>query len=241
MKQKNYVVSGTEVHEILGPYLKNGQTAASGPVAQCKEDCETKYRIDTEKLANYNVKQLVKFQDLAGLANNYQAFFWCGSLTSYLQPGYELPYEKRESIVYIVITDSQGSYLTDIRASSPDAISIKTKPINLGQNKEIYGVQLNIDLKDMCTSYGSYNDIVPDKTIILQISHSVFGNFELNARRKCYNTNQFCYLRSDGVYINPTDKSKFYDCINGITIQRACAPGLEFDPDCNCCNWPKDL
>lgn len=241
MKKTNYAVSGSEVHEILGPYLLTGQTAASGNAAQCKDDCTAKYRVDTEKLISYTGKQLVKYQDLSGeLANNFEAFFWCGTLTKNLQPGYELPYEEREAIIFAAVTDLHGNYLTDLTASSPDASKIQLSPINLGTNDEIKGMQLNISLANKCTGTGQYNAPAPDKTILIKFYHSVFGSFELNALRKCYNINQFCYLQHDGMYIHPSDKSRFYICTNGETAPMSCAPGLEFDPLCYCCTWPKE-
>ncbi|XP_078054040.1 acidic mammalian chitinase-like [Mustelus asterias] len=47
----------------------------------------------------------------------------------------------------------------------------------------------------------------------------------------------FCAGRANGTYVDPKDKNKFYQCVNGRTYENSCAPGLVFDPSCDCCNW----
>ncbi|XP_038676385.1 acidic mammalian chitinase-like [Scyliorhinus canicula] len=49
----------------------------------------------------------------------------------------------------------------------------------------------------------------------------------------------FCAGKSNGTYPDPKDKSKFYQCDDGVTYLKNCVPGLVFEPSCNCCNWPQ--
>ncbi|XP_028260746.1 acidic mammalian chitinase-like [Parambassis ranga] len=48
----------------------------------------------------------------------------------------------------------------------------------------------------------------------------------------------FCAGKSNGLYPDPTNKNKFYNCDQGETYIRNCAAGLVFDNSCKCCNWP---
>ncbi|XP_067863876.1 acidic mammalian chitinase-like [Heptranchias perlo] len=47
----------------------------------------------------------------------------------------------------------------------------------------------------------------------------------------------FCANKSNGVYADPKDKSKFYQCSGGMTYLKNCAAGLVFDTSCKCYNW----
>ncbi|XP_023649369.1 acidic mammalian chitinase-like isoform X2 [Paramormyrops kingsleyae] len=47
----------------------------------------------------------------------------------------------------------------------------------------------------------------------------------------------FCTGKADGMYPDPTDKNKFYECSRGRTYFQSCASGLVFDTSCSCCNW----
>uniref|UniRef100_A0A803YS24 chitinase n=1 Tax=Meleagris gallopavo TaxID=9103 RepID=A0A803YS24_MELGA len=47
----------------------------------------------------------------------------------------------------------------------------------------------------------------------------------------------FCAGKANGIYADPTNKSKFYNCNNGETFAQSCQAGLVFDSSCSCCNW----
>ncbi|KAL4645983.1 acidic mammalian chitinase-like isoform X2 [Arapaima gigas] len=47
----------------------------------------------------------------------------------------------------------------------------------------------------------------------------------------------FCEGKANGMYADPTDKNKFYECSGGHTYFQSCASGLVFDSSCSCCNW----
>ncbi|NXK26154.1 CHIA chitinase, partial [Arenaria interpres] len=47
----------------------------------------------------------------------------------------------------------------------------------------------------------------------------------------------FCAGKANGIYADPTNKSNFYNCINGETFLQSCDNGLVFDTSCSCCNW----
>ncbi|NXP51268.1 CHIA chitinase, partial [Heliornis fulica] len=47
----------------------------------------------------------------------------------------------------------------------------------------------------------------------------------------------FCAGKANGIYADPTNKSNFYNCINGETFMQSCQNGLVFDTSCSCCNW----
>ncbi|XP_043925105.1 acidic mammalian chitinase-like isoform X2 [Protopterus annectens] len=49
----------------------------------------------------------------------------------------------------------------------------------------------------------------------------------------------FCKDKPDGTYANPDDKTTYYVCSGGVTYKMNCPPGLEFNEDCSCCDWPK--
>ncbi|KAG9461278.1 hypothetical protein GDO78_017431 [Eleutherodactylus coqui] len=46
----------------------------------------------------------------------------------------------------------------------------------------------------------------------------------------------FCAGKTDGLYVNLVNSSKFYICAAEITYALRCADGLEFQAVCNCCN-----
>ncbi|XP_010290274.1 PREDICTED: acidic mammalian chitinase [Phaethon lepturus] len=48
----------------------------------------------------------------------------------------------------------------------------------------------------------------------------------------------FCAGKANGIYADPTNKSSFYNCIDGETFVQSCQNGLVFDSSCSCCNWP---
>ncbi|NWS61791.1 CHIA chitinase, partial [Chunga burmeisteri] len=48
----------------------------------------------------------------------------------------------------------------------------------------------------------------------------------------------FCAGKANGIYADPTNKSLFYNCLNGRTYVQNCSDGLVFDASCSCCNWP---
>ncbi|KAM9319587.1 acidic mammalian chitinase-like [Gastrophryne carolinensis] len=48
----------------------------------------------------------------------------------------------------------------------------------------------------------------------------------------------FCVGKADGIYANPLNPIKFYQCVNGLTYSNSCPTGLVFDAECECCNWP---
>ncbi|KFW08119.1 Acidic mammalian chitinase, partial [Eurypyga helias] len=47
----------------------------------------------------------------------------------------------------------------------------------------------------------------------------------------------FCAGKANGIYADPTNKSNFYNCVNGETFVQTCQNGLVFDASCSCCNW----
>uniref|UniRef100_A0A8D1U2G5 chitinase n=1 Tax=Sus scrofa TaxID=9823 RepID=A0A8D1U2G5_PIG len=48
----------------------------------------------------------------------------------------------------------------------------------------------------------------------------------------------FCTGKADGIYSDPKDSTKYYQCAGGRTFHFQCAQGLVFDENCKCCNWP---
>ncbi|KAM9595653.1 LOW QUALITY PROTEIN: acidic mammalian chitinase-like [Morphnus guianensis] len=48
----------------------------------------------------------------------------------------------------------------------------------------------------------------------------------------------FCAGKANGIYVDPTNKSIFYNCINGKTFVQSCDDSFIFDTSCSCCNWP---
>lgn len=48
----------------------------------------------------------------------------------------------------------------------------------------------------------------------------------------------FCKNKPGGVYCYPPDKTKFYDCSDGITSIMACPANLVWQESCSCCSWP---
>ncbi|KAB0386955.1 hypothetical protein FD755_001911 [Muntiacus reevesi] len=48
----------------------------------------------------------------------------------------------------------------------------------------------------------------------------------------------FCTGKADGIYSDPEDNTKFYQCAGGRTFYFQCNQGLVFDQTCSCCNWP---
>ncbi|XP_058158931.1 acidic mammalian chitinase-like [Dasypus novemcinctus] len=48
----------------------------------------------------------------------------------------------------------------------------------------------------------------------------------------------FCEGKPDGIYADPEDPSRFFECVYGNTVVKRCVEGLVFDESCKCCNWP---
>ncbi|GFS17185.1 chitinase-3-like protein 1 [Elysia marginata] len=52
----------------------------------------------------------------------------------------------------------------------------------------------------------------------------------------------FCTGKADGLYPNPSDCNKYYQCYNsGTTADNSCSAGLYFDPVLKVCNWPENV
>ncbi|XP_005991782.2 acidic mammalian chitinase-like [Latimeria chalumnae] len=47
-----------------------------------------------------------------------------------------------------------------------------------------------------------------------------------------------CTGRAEGIYPDPEDPHKFYNCASGKTFHLSCPRGLVFDVACECCSWP---
>ena len=54
-------------------------------------------------------------------------------------------------------------------------------------------------------------------------------------------TVSFCFGRPDGMYGNPFDCNKFYQCVGGNSFEVACPPGLYFNGDELYCDWPENV
>ncbi|XP_001381999.2 acidic mammalian chitinase-like [Monodelphis domestica] len=48
----------------------------------------------------------------------------------------------------------------------------------------------------------------------------------------------FCEGKADGIYADPDDPSRFFECAHGNTVAKRCADGLVFNESCKCCDWP---
>lgn len=48
----------------------------------------------------------------------------------------------------------------------------------------------------------------------------------------------FCNGKPDGLYVYPSDPTKYYQCAGGETYVEECGAGTEFDDSCKCCTWP---
>ncbi|KAK1800016.1 hypothetical protein P4O66_006513 [Electrophorus voltai] len=47
----------------------------------------------------------------------------------------------------------------------------------------------------------------------------------------------FCNGKPNGMYPNPDNPNRYYDCVNGDTYDRNCGPGTVFNDKCKCCAW----
>ncbi|XP_078403907.1 acidic mammalian chitinase-like [Cetorhinus maximus] len=84
------------------------------------------------------------------------------------------------------------------------------------------------------TKLGISTDCVPSKTTLppaVPPTHASSGGGSGGSG--------FCADKADGVYADPKDKSKFYQCDDGVTYLKHCVAGLVFDSSCACCNWPQ--
>uniref|UniRef100_A0A9J7ZPA4 chitinase n=2 Tax=Cyprinus carpio TaxID=7962 RepID=A0A9J7ZPA4_CYPCA len=50
----------------------------------------------------------------------------------------------------------------------------------------------------------------------------------------------FCVGKPDKIYVNPDDPTTFIQCSNGRTFVQSCPTKTVFNPDCLCCDWPKN-
>ncbi|XP_026055365.1 acidic mammalian chitinase-like [Carassius auratus] len=51
---------------------------------------------------------------------------------------------------------------------------------------------------------------------------------------------EFCVAKTNGLYVNPYDPATFIQCSNAIPYKMDCPHGTVFNPDCLCCDWPKN-
>ncbi|XP_067863652.1 acidic mammalian chitinase-like [Heptranchias perlo] len=47
-----------------------------------------------------------------------------------------------------------------------------------------------------------------------------------------------CKDKPDGLYVDLSDRQKYYQCDSGQTFHQTCPDNLVFDNNCRCCNWP---
>ncbi|XP_059509349.1 acidic mammalian chitinase-like isoform X1 [Stegostoma tigrinum] len=52
------------------------------------------------------------------------------------------------------------------------------------------------------------------------------------------NTSNWCHGKTTGLYADPNDHQKFYNCLDGQTFYLTCPENLIFNKNCNCCTWP---
>ena len=50
-----------------------------------------------------------------------------------------------------------------------------------------------------------------------------------------------CTSRANGIYADPANCSRFYQCYSGNLYSFTCPAGLYFDPAFNGCNWPNGI
>uniref|UniRef100_A0A673I0D0 chitinase n=1 Tax=Sinocyclocheilus rhinocerous TaxID=307959 RepID=A0A673I0D0_9TELE len=51
---------------------------------------------------------------------------------------------------------------------------------------------------------------------------------------------EFCLGKPDGLYVNTHDSTTFIQCSNGRTFVKSCPTNTVYNPDCLCCDWPKN-
>lgn len=51
---------------------------------------------------------------------------------------------------------------------------------------------------------------------------------------------EFCGRKPDKLFVNPDDPTTYIQCTNGRTFVMPCSKGTVFNPDCSCCDWPKN-
>ncbi|XP_072419803.1 acidic mammalian chitinase-like isoform X2 [Chiloscyllium punctatum] len=51
-------------------------------------------------------------------------------------------------------------------------------------------------------------------------------------------TNNWCHGKLPGLYADPNDRQKFYNCGGGQTFHQSCPEALIFSQTCKCCKWP---
>jgi len=51
----------------------------------------------------------------------------------------------------------------------------------------------------------------------------------------------FCERKPNGLYADPEDCTRFYQCANGEGFHKSCARGTLFDPEKLICDWPRGL
>uniref|UniRef100_UPI00398F3E29 acidic mammalian chitinase-like isoform X2 n=1 Tax=Pristiophorus japonicus TaxID=55135 RepID=UPI00398F3E29 len=52
------------------------------------------------------------------------------------------------------------------------------------------------------------------------------------------NLDAVCQSKPNGLYADPNDHSKYYQCSWGQSFHQICTANLIFDENCSCCNWP---
>ncbi|XP_043081275.1 acidic mammalian chitinase-like [Puntigrus tetrazona] len=50
----------------------------------------------------------------------------------------------------------------------------------------------------------------------------------------------FCVGKTDGIYVNPNETTSFIQCSNNKLHKQNCPVGTVFNPNCSCCDWPKN-
>ena len=54
------------------------------------------------------------------------------------------------------------------------------------------------------------------------------------------NFTEIC-LSPDGLYADPTDCGKFYNCGNGVAHLTSCGPGTLWNDELKICDWPQNV
>ena len=120
--------------------------------------------------------------------------------------------------------------------------------IGFGLQEEFYGcadIKITSDGNKLITTKPSQN---PTTTELVQstattqttVNPTSVQTTQVSTTSKITDNDHYCKDKSNGLYKH-TKCSRFYQCVNGITYERLCQAGLQFNSKYGFCDWATNV
>uniref|UniRef100_A0A672PLK5 chitinase n=1 Tax=Sinocyclocheilus grahami TaxID=75366 RepID=A0A672PLK5_SINGR len=121
--------------------------------------------------------------------------------------------------------------------------SFETKVNYLKENKFGGAFVWTLDLDDFTGQFcgqGTYPLIGHLHTLLNNDIQPISPNTTHEPGKTTTTASTFCLGKPDGLYVNTYDPTTFIQCSNGRTFVKNCPTNTVYNPDCLCCDWPKN-